>query len=103
MTAAGRRIMNDAFKALADPTRREILRLLRHGEMSAGDLADHFDLTKPSVSHHLNVLKQTGLIDSRREGPSIYYALNTTVAEDVLAIIWDLFARQDPGRKGEEQ
>ncbi len=84
--------LNDAFKALADPTRREILRLLRGGEKTAGELAEHFDMAKPSVSHHFAVLKQADLIASRREGQQIYYYLNTTVMEDVLSLIWDLFA-----------
>jgi ArsR family transcriptional regulator, repressor of sdpIR and other operons len=83
--------MNDAFKALADPTRREILRLLRSGERTAGELASRFDMTKPSVSHHFAVLKAADLIRSRRDGQQIYYALNTTVVEDLLALIWDLF------------
>src|SRR6266851_4360343 len=83
--------LNEAFKALADPTRREILRLLRSGEKTAGELAGRFDMAKPSVSHHFSVLKQADLITSRREGQQIFYALNTTVMEDVLAMIWDLF------------
>ena len=86
--------MNDAFKALADPTRRDILRLLRRGELSAGELADHFGISKPSMSHHFAVLKQADLIAARRSGQQIYYALNTTVVEDLLAAVWDLF----PGR-----
>jgi DNA-binding transcriptional ArsR family regulator len=81
---------NRVFKALADPTRREILRLLSKGEMSAGALAEHFDMTKPTVSHHFAVLKEADLIVSRREGQQIIYAINTTVAEDVLAWLWDL-------------
>jgi DNA-binding transcriptional ArsR family regulator len=91
---------NEAFKALADPTRREILRLLRGGEKTAGELAEHFDMSKPSVSHHFTVLKQADLIGSRREGQQIYYFLNTTVVEDLLAIIWGLFAGPDGARKG---
>jgi ArsR family transcriptional regulator len=83
--------MNDAFRALADPTRREILRLLRRGELSAGDLADHFGISKPSMSHHFAVLKQADLVAGRRAGQQIYYALNTTVVEDLLAAVWDLF------------
>jgi ArsR family transcriptional regulator, arsenate/arsenite/antimonite-responsive transcriptional repressor len=83
--------MNDAFKALADPTRREILRLLQSGEKTAGELAARFDMTKPSVSHHFAVLKTAELIRSRREGQQIFYALNTTVVEDLLTLIWDLF------------
>jgi len=81
---------NRVFKALADPTRREIVRLLGKGEMSAGALAKHFDMTKPTVSHHFSVLKEADLIVSRREGQQIMYSLNTTVAQDVLAWLWDL-------------
>ena len=88
--------MNDAFKALADPTRRDILRLLRRGEMSAGELADHFGISKPSMSHHFAVLKQADLIAARRSGQQIYYALNTTVVEDLLAAVWDLFPGRSP-------
>jgi ArsR family transcriptional regulator len=74
-----------AFKAIADPTRREILHLLRKEEMTAGDVAARFDMTKPTMSHHFSVLKDAGLVTSRREGQTIWYALNTTVLEDVLA------------------
>jgi DNA-binding transcriptional ArsR family regulator len=92
--------MNEVFKALADPTRREILRLLRRGEKTAGELAEHFDMAKPSVSHHFATLKQADLITSRREGQQIYYSLNTTVAEDVVAILWDLLrGRRDNGKE----
>ncbi|SRR5579885_315918 len=91
--------MNDAFKALADPTRREILRLLRSGEKSAGELARHFDMSKPSVSHHFAVLRQADLIASRRDGQQIYYFLNTTVLEDLLALIWGMLADGDGPRK----
>jgi DNA-binding transcriptional ArsR family regulator len=90
--------MNEAFKALADPTRREILRLLRRGEMTAGELAEHFDMSRPSVSHHFAVLKQADLVMTRRDGQQIYYALNTTAVEDLMALIWDLF----PGRRKQE-
>ncbi len=88
--------MNEAFKALADPTRRQILQLLRRGEMTAGELAEHFDMTKPSMSHHFAVLKQADLIEARREGQQIYYSLNTTVLEDLLAIVWSLFSNHRP-------
>ena len=90
--------MNEVFEALAHPTRREILRLLRGGEMTAGDLAARFDVSKPSVSHHFAVLKNADLIRSRREGQQIHYSLNTTVVEDLLALVWDLF----PGRGRKE-
>lgn len=63
--------------------------------MTAGQLAEHFSLTKPSLSHHFNVLKQADLITARREGQQIYYALNTTVVQDLLTMIWDLFATNE--------
>lgn len=88
--------MNEAFKALADPTRREILQLLRRGEMTAGELAERFDMTKPSMSHHFAVLKQADLIEARREGQQIYYSLNTTVVQDLVAVVWDLFSHRRP-------
>jgi ArsR family transcriptional regulator len=79
-----------AFKAIADPTRREILHLLRKEEMTAGDVAARFDMTKPTMSHHFSVLRDAGLVTSRREGQTIWYALNTTVLEDVLAWTMDM-------------
>ncbi|GAA0076676.1 sporulation delaying system autorepressor SdpR [Clostridium sp. CTA-5] len=75
---------NDAFKALSDNTRREILDLLRDQDMTAGDIADYFQITKPSISHHLNILKQAGLVSDERKGQFIYYSLNTSVFEDVI-------------------
>jgi DNA-binding transcriptional ArsR family regulator len=81
---------NKAFKALADPTRREILGLLRKGEMTAGDLAQRFDMTKPSMSHHFAVLKDADLVTSRRDGQQIWYELNTTVVQDLMAWAMDL-------------
>ena len=81
---------NDTFRALADPTRREILALLRHGEITAGALAEKFDMTKPAMSHHFRVLKDADLITSRREGQQIWYGLNTTVVEDLMAWVMGL-------------
>jgi ArsR family transcriptional regulator len=91
--------INQAFKAIADPTRREILRMLRKEEMTAGELAERFDMTKPSMSHHFAVLKAAGLVTSRRDGQTIWYALNTTVVEDVLAWATELAH----GAKGEKK
>ena len=91
--------INDAFKALADPTRREILRLLRSSEKTAGELARHFDMSKPSMSHHFAVLRQADLIASRRDRQQIYYFLNTTVVEDLLALVWGLLAGRDSSEK----
>ncbi|WP_152396722.1 autorepressor SdpR family transcription factor [Paenibacillus guangzhouensis] len=76
--------MNDAFKALADPTRRQILVLLKERDMSAGEIADHFAMTKPSISHHLNSLKHAHLIVDQRQGQNIIYSLNTTVIQEAL-------------------
>jgi DNA-binding transcriptional ArsR family regulator len=89
--------MNEVFKALSDPTRREILRILSRGEQTAGELAEPFDMTKPSMSHHFAVLKDAGLIRSRRDGQQIVYSLDTTVVEDVLARLWDLFGVRGTG------
>ncbi len=94
--------MNRVFKALSDPTRREILRLLTGGERSAGELAEHFDLAKPSVSHHFAVLKDAGLIWSRREGQQIYYSLNTTVVQDLLAWVYSLIGAGGPTSSSSE-
>jgi len=82
--------MNAIFKALADPTRRQILRLLGDREMTAGDLAKHFEMTKPSMSHHFSVLKDADLIRFRREGQQIWYSVNTTVLQDILTWAMDL-------------
>ena len=91
---------NEVFKALSDPTRREILRLLGLNEMSAGQLTEKFDMTKPSMSHHFAVLKEADLITSRREGQQIIYTLNTTVVQDMLAWMMDFF-RSAPKRNNE--
>ena len=90
---------NAVFKALSDPTRREILRLLSRGEQTAGELASSFDMTKPSMSHHFTVLKEAELIRSRRDGQQIFYSLNTTVLEDVLTRLWDHLGLKDVRRE----
>jgi len=87
------RVDNSPFKAIADPTRREILRLLRKGEMTAGEIAERFDMTKPTMSHHFAVLREADLVTSRREGQTIWYGLNTSVLEDVIAWAVDLAGR----------
>jgi ArsR family transcriptional regulator, arsenate/arsenite/antimonite-responsive transcriptional repressor len=89
--------INDTFKALADPTRREILNILKSGEKSAGDLADHFDMTKPTLSHHFSILKEAGLIDSRKEAQTIWYSLNTSVLEDLAS--WAINLSDNKRRK----
>ena len=77
--------MPDVFKALSDETRREILRLLQSGDMTAGAIAENFAMSKPSISHHLSVLKQTELVTAERRGQEIVYSLNTTVFQDLMA------------------
>jgi ArsR family transcriptional regulator len=76
--------MNDIFKALNDATRREILELLKTKNMSAGDIADQFNMSKPSISHHLDILKRADLITAEKSGQFIFYSINTTIMEDVL-------------------
>ncbi len=79
-----------AFKALADPTRREILRLLGAREMSVNDIVERFSISQPAISRHLAVLRHAGLVTSRREGQSVIYALDTTVMQDVVRALLDL-------------
>jgi len=76
--------MNIIFKALNDPTRREILELLQQKDMTAGEIADKFNISFPSISHHLDLLKQAKLVISEKEGQYVYYTLNTTVVDDIL-------------------
>jgi ArsR family transcriptional regulator, arsenate/arsenite/antimonite-responsive transcriptional repressor len=76
--------MNALFKALNDNTRREILELLKKRDLTAGEIADRFTISKPSISHHLDLLKQAGLVHSVKEGQYIYYSLNTTVMDEIV-------------------
>ncbi len=76
--------LKESFKALSDPTRQEILQLLADGRMSAGDIGAHFDMTGATISHHLSILKQAGLVEDFREGKYIFYELNTSVIEDMM-------------------
>ncbi len=80
----------DSWSAMADPTRRKILELLSKGDLSAGEIADNFDMAKPSISHHLSVLKNAGLIDGEKKGQNIIYTLNTSVFEEILLLFRNL-------------
>ena len=82
--------MNTLFKALNDPTRREILELLKVKDLTAGEIADQFAISKPSISHHLDLLRQAGLVVSVKEGQFIFYSLNTTVMDEMLKWIINL-------------
>ena len=76
--------MGDAFKALSDPTRRKILELLQEKPLNAGEIADYFQITKPSISHHLAIIKNSGLIIDERQGQNIVYSLDMTVFQDMM-------------------
>ncbi len=90
------------FKALADPTRRKILHLLGKGEMTAGQLAGNFSISAPSMSHHFNILKNADLVFVRRDGQQLYYSLNTTVFQDVLTLLFDIFPKLETLEKTEK-
>ncbi|MDO5601449.1 MAG: autorepressor SdpR family transcription factor [Oscillospiraceae bacterium] len=76
--------LQDTFKALSDPTRRQILELLREGRLTAGEIGSHFDMTGATVSHHLSILKDAGLVNDERQGKFIYYELDTSIVEDIM-------------------
>lgn len=84
-----------SFKALADPVRRKILQLLKAGQMSAGEIASHFDMTQATISYHLNVLKKADLISEEKEKNYIYYSLNTSLIEEIMTWLVDLKGDQD--------
>ena len=83
--------MNDIYKALADPNRRRILELLRDRDMTAGEIAEHFDLARSTLSGHFNLLKQADLIQADKKGSTITYHLNLSVLEDALLLMASTF------------
>jgi ArsR family transcriptional regulator len=87
------------FKALSDPTRREILRMLRTRPMAAGELSDAFPMTKGSLSHHYNILKAADLIRCERRGQFLVYSLNTSVLEEVMSSLVDLLRPEEKKRR----
>ena len=87
--------MNVLFKALNDTTRREILELLKEKDLTAGEIADQFSISKPSISHHLDLLRQAGLVVSVKEGQYICYSLNTTVMDEMLKWIINLQSQKN--------
>ena len=88
------------WKALADPTRRSIIRTLKSGSRTAGDIAEEFPMTRASLSHHFNALKAADLVRTERRGQHIVYSLNTSVLDEVAALLMDLFV---PGNKNETE
>lgn len=93
--------MNNVYKALGDPTRRKILALLRERDMTAGELAGHFDVTKPTLSRHFSVLKDADLIQGDKKGTTITYRLNISVLEEALLGLMNAFGI-DKGDRDED-
>lgn len=87
--------MNDVFKALGDPTRRAILEMLAKRDLNAGEIADAFNISKPSISNHLTILKNAKMITSTRQGQNIVYSLNTTVFHDVIQWVYRLSKEEE--------
>lgn len=87
--------MGDVWKALADPTRRKILELLKNKSLNAGEIAAEFNMTKPSISNHLSILKQADLVNSEKIGQNVIYSLRTSVIEDMLRTLSDLTGREE--------
>lgn len=85
--------LNNVFKALSDPTRRQIIELLRLQDMSAGDIASHFNMTKPSISHHLNMLKQADLVLAEKQGQNIIYSINVTAFQDAVSFFFNIMSK----------
>jgi ArsR family transcriptional regulator, arsenate/arsenite/antimonite-responsive transcriptional repressor len=94
--------VNEVLKALSDPTRRRILKILGEGEKNAGCLAESFDLTGATMSHHFAVLKKSGLIRSRKEGTQVIYTLNATVLQEVMMLALELMGAQREQDKAAE-
>lgn len=95
-------IIDSSFKALADPTRRKIIMLLKEKDLTAGEIAEHFNMTKPSISHHLNTLKQASLVTDERKGQNIYYSLNTTVLQEVINWFFNITNINEGGTENEK-
>ncbi|MBB4100001.1 autorepressor SdpR family transcription factor [Sphingomonas kyeonggiensis] len=83
--------MNAVFKALADPTRRKVLELLRQGPMTAGELSDRFPVSRPTMSAHFTILREAGLVATHKDGKSVVYRLQLSVLEDALLSFGQLF------------
>ena len=93
----------ETFKALSDPVRREILQMLKHGRMSAGDIGSHFDMTGATISYHLSILKKADLVRETKQKNFIYYDLNTSVVEEVMLWLSELANGNSTEQKGEER
>ncbi len=85
--------MNNTFKALSDPTRRKILELLKEEDLTAGEIAEYFNISKPSISHHLNILKNAELVLWEKKGQNIHYSLNSTAVQEIMKWFFDFLER----------
>src|SRR5437762_1636440 len=88
--------MNHLFQALSDPTRRKILDMLKKKDLTAGEIADEFSMTKPSISHHLDILKRANLVVSEKEGQFITYSINTTELDELIKWMYKLSGKKSP-------
>lgn len=93
--------MNEVFKALSDPTRRTILNMLREGDLCAGEIWEAFDISKPSITHHLNLLTAAGLVLREKRGQNVVYSLNTTVFQEAMQWLFNFYTHHsnDKGEK----
>ncbi len=89
--------LNKVFTALSDETRRKMLVLLKKGSMSAGEIADHFDISKPSITFHLKILKEAELVDSKKKGQFVIYTLRASVFEETMMLFMNMI------KKGEKE
>ena len=86
--------MSKVFKALSDETRRSILKLLNSADMNAGEISENFDMSKPSISKHLDILREAELVSSEKRGQFVIYSINTSVLQEVLGDFLDLFYKK---------
>ena len=87
--------MGNVFKAISDPTRREILKLLNDKDLSAGEIAEHFDISKPALSKHLNILREAELVSSEKQGNFVIYSINVTVLQQALSGFMAIFGKKE--------
>ena len=87
--------MGNVFKAISDPTRREILKLLNDKDLSAGEIAKHFDISKPALTKHLNILREAELVSSEKQGNFVIYSINVTVLQQTLSGFMAIFGKKE--------
>lgn len=87
--------VGNVFKAISDPTRREILKLLNDKDLSAGEIAEHFDISKPALTKHLNILREAELVSSEKQGNFVIYSINVTVLQQALSGFMAIFGKKE--------